>query len=60
MAVYKETELTEYSRMIDDYAWYNKGNIFEIAKTAQLLGRNYMEDITNRKMAMIPAMKKSM
>lgn len=41
--------LKEYSRMIDDFAWFNKGNIFEIAKLAKKLGRDYMSDITQAK-----------
>ena len=42
-------DIEKYSRMIDDFAWFNKGDIFEIAKLAKRLNRNYMEDITERK-----------
>ena len=42
-------DIEKYSRMIDDFAWYGKGDIFEIAKLAKRLNRNYMEDITERK-----------
>lgn len=42
-------DIVKYSRMIDDFAWFNKGDIFEIAKLAKRLNRNYMEDITERK-----------
>ena len=42
-------EIEKYSRMIDDFAWFNKGDIFEIAKLAKRLNRNYMVDITERK-----------
>lgn len=42
-------DIEKYSRMIDDFAWYDKGDIFEIAKLAKRLNRNYMEDITERK-----------
>lgn len=47
-----EKELKEYSRMIDDFAWFNKGEIMEIAKLAKKLGRNYTQDIAERKMAL--------
>lgn len=43
-------KLTEYSRLVDDFAWYNKGDIFKIAKLAKELGRNYTEDIASRKL----------
>ena len=42
-------DIVKYSRMIDDFAWFNKGDIFEIAKLAKRLNRNYMVDITERK-----------
>lgn len=47
-----EVMLSDYSRMIDDFAWYNKGNIFAIAKLAKRLGRNYMQDLAERKIAL--------
>ena len=46
-------EIEKYSHMIDDFAWFNKGNIFEIAKLAKRLGRSYMQDLADRKMALI-------
>ena len=42
-------DIEKYSQMIDEFAWYGEGNIFEIAKLAKRLNRNYMEDITERK-----------
>ena len=42
-------DIEKYSRMIDDFAWFDKCDIFEIAKLAKRLNRNYMEDITERK-----------
>ena len=38
--------------MIDDFAWFNNGDIVEIAKFAKKLGRNYTQDIADRKMAL--------
>lgn len=46
------TEIERYSRMIDDFAWYGKGDIFEIAKLAKKLNRQYMADIAERKLAL--------
>jgi len=43
-------KLTEYSRLIDNFAWYGEGDIFKIAKLAKELNRNYTEDIANRKL----------
>ena len=42
-------DIEKYGQMIDDFAWFDKGDIFEIAKLAKKLNRNYMEDITERK-----------
>lgn len=50
-------EIEKYSRMIDDFAWFNKGDIFEIAKVAKKLNRNYTQDITERKKQKINANK---
>lgn len=44
--------LKKYSRLIDDFAWFRKGNIFEIAKLAKKLNRDYMKDIVERKQAL--------
>lgn len=49
--------LRDYSRMIDDYAWYSRGNIFVIAKAAKKLGRDYMQDIVKRKKQLLNAKK---
>ena len=50
-------KLTEYSRLIDDFAWYGKGDIFKIAKLDKELGRNYTEDIANRKLQVMQSRK---
>lgn len=49
----EEKLLAEYSRMLDEYAWYGKGDIIAIAKAAKELGRNYMDDIAERKKMLI-------
>lgn len=41
--------LEKYSAMLDEFAWYNKGSVFELAKLADLLGRDYMSDLVARK-----------
>ena len=48
-----ENELKEYSKMIDDFAWYNKGDLTKIAQMAKKLNRSYTQDIAERKMAII-------
>lgn len=50
-------KLMEYSRMIDEFAWYGKGDIFKIAKLAKKLGRNYTDDIANRKLQALQSRK---
>lgn len=50
LGVQNMDKLTEYSRMIDNFAWYGEGDIFQIAKFAKQLGRNYTEDIAERKL----------
>lgn len=55
MSAVKSSLVTLYSRMIDDYAWYRKGDVFEIAKLAKRLKRSYMDDIVARKMALRPS-----
>lgn len=42
-----------YSKMVDEFAWYGNGDIFAIAKLAKKLGRSYMQDIADRKMALL-------
>lgn len=43
------TEIEKYSHMIDEFAWYRKGDIFEIARMAKKLNRHYTTDIAERK-----------
>lgn len=50
-------DIVKYSRMIDDYAWYGKGDIFEIAKLAKKLNRHYTTDIVERKKMVLDAKK---
>ena len=47
-----EKLLGEYSRMLDSIAWYNKGDVLELAKLAKKLGRNYTQDLAERKSAL--------
>ncbi|MBR2075220.1 MAG: hypothetical protein IJ977_08210 [Fibrobacter sp.] len=49
--------IEQYSKMVDDFAWYGIGDIFEIAKAAKLLGRNYMTDIAERKLLLMNSKK---
>jgi len=45
-----ETELLEeYSRLLDNIAWYRQGDVLELAKMAKKLGRSYMQDLAERK-----------
>lgn len=44
--------LEEYSRLLDSIAWYGKSDILELAKLAKKLGRNYTEDLAERKLAL--------
>lgn len=46
------SDIERYSRMVDDFAWYGKGDVFEIAKLAKKLNRSYMQDIVDRKLAL--------
>lgn len=46
-------ELKEYSQMIDEFAWYGRGDVFQIAKVAKRLKRDYMQDLAERKQACI-------
>ena len=52
-------DIVKYSRMIDDFAWYDKGEIFEIAKLAKLLNRDYMADIVARKKMALDSAKRT-
>lgn len=49
----KITTIQQYSRAIDEFAWYGQGDVFAIAKAARRLNRDYMQDITERKLALI-------
>jgi hypothetical protein len=49
----EEKLLVEYSRMLDSIAWYNKGDVLELAKLAKKLGRDYMQDLADRKSALV-------
>ncbi|WP_041914919.1 hypothetical protein [Selenomonas ruminantium] len=44
--------LEEYSRLLDSIAWYNRGDVLELAKMAKKLGRSYMQDLAERKQAL--------
>ena len=52
-------DIGEYSRMIDEFAWYGRGDVFRIAKAAKVLGRNYMDDITAAKKQVIESEEKT-
>lgn len=52
----EEKKLEAYSRLLDSIAWYNKGDIVKLAKMAKELGRNYTEDLTERKKLMLDSM----
>ena len=45
----KDDLLARYSRMLDEVAWYDNGDIFELAKLAKQLNRNYTIDLAERK-----------
>ena len=47
-----EKLLEEYSQLLDNIAWYNKGDVIELAKLAKKLGRNYTQDLAERKSAL--------
>ena len=47
-----EKLLEEYSHLLDSIAWYNKGDVIELAKLAKTLGRNYTQDLAERKSAL--------
>lgn len=48
----KAKVLEEYSRLLDGIAWYNQGDVIELAKLAKKLGRDYMQDLAERKSAL--------
>ena len=45
----KDDMLVRYSRMLDEIAWFNNGDISELAKLAKQLNRNYTIDLAERK-----------
>lgn len=51
----KITTIQQYSQMIDEFAWYGQGDVFAIARAARRLNRDYMQDITERKLAILDA-----
>ena len=53
----QEELLEQYSRQIDELAWYGKGNLIEIAKLAKKLGRSYTVDIAERKAQLLNAQR---
>lgn len=55
----KRYSLSEYSMMIDEFAWYRRGDVMIIARVARQLGRDYMADITERKLQLINSKKAS-
>jgi hypothetical protein len=48
-----EKLLEEYSHLLDEIAWYNKGDVIQLAKMAKKLGRDYMRDLAERKSALV-------
>lgn len=54
----EEEKLTAYSKLLDSIAWYNKGDIFQLAKMVKELGTNYTADLTERKKLMLDSMDK--
>ena len=47
-----EKLLEEYSHLLDGIAWYNQGDVVELARMAKKLGRDYMQDLAERKSAL--------
>lgn len=45
----KDELIARYSRMLDNIAWYGNGDIFELAKLAKRLNRNYTIDLAESK-----------
>lgn len=41
--------LVKYSRMLDEVAWYNRGDIYDLIRLARKLGRNYTIDLADRR-----------
>lgn len=52
-------DIKEYSRIIDEFAWHGNGDVFQIAKAAKALGRNYMDDITDAKRQVVESKDKT-
>lgn len=55
----KKYSLAEYSELIDEFAWFRKGDVMIIARIARQLGRDYMADISERKIQLINSKKAS-
>lgn len=56
MKIFEDTEedmLKKYSKMVDDFAWYKKGDIIKIMMMAKKLNRSYGQDIAERRAAML-------
>ncbi len=53
----EEKKLEAYSRLLDSIAWYNQGDIFQLAKMARELGRNYTLDLAERKKLLLDSQK---
>jgi len=53
----QEELLEQYSRAVDELAWYGEGNLVEIAKLAKQLGRSYTVDIAERKAQLLNAQR---
>ena len=55
----KKYSLAEYSELIDEFAWFRKGDVMIISRVARQLGRDYMADIIERKIQLINSKKAS-
>lgn len=55
----KKYSLAEYCMMIDEFAWYRKGDVMIIVRVARQLGRDYIADITERKIQLLNSKKAS-
>ena len=53
----EEERLEAYSRLLDSIAWYNQGDISQLAKMARELGRNYTLDLAERKKLLLDSQK---
>lgn len=53
----KDDLIARYSSMLDEVAWYGNGDIFELAKLAKQLNRNYTIDLAERKKQLLDSTK---